>query len=341
MKLRKECKFTEKNKYLGKGEYSSNLNKTPLLYIQRHTEYKIGKPNIHNQKCSLIASFRYCLGEANTSTPMISKVTAQKNMASIMVFRSLSILKFLLKKLATNNSKEDVFCQNKGVVFGEQRNYLKSNNLQKLNATLGAVLILPFLIYSEVANAKDLGKRARSFEITEQGFVAMMEERLKKVDMKEAQKKMIEIGKKRVLAPEPVKGIARATKNREFYHDPTYILPEDAKLPCGKILYRAGTAVNPLDEMKLERRIFFVDGRDEEQLSWLLGNLREEQETSGAIQDRVILVAGSPVKLSERLKREIYYDQHGGILTKKWGIKAVPAIVKQDGNKLKINEIRI
>ncbi len=118
------------------------------------------------------------------------------------------------------------------------------------------------------------------------------------------------------------------------YHDPTYILPEDASLPCGKVLHPAGTIVNPLDVMKLERRIFFINGKDEEQVAWLLEHFKDEQ-------DRVILVAGSPVKLSERLGREIYFDQHNGFLTKKWGIKAVPAIVMQEKNRLKIMEIRI
>ncbi|MCP3848684.1 MAG: conjugal transfer protein TraW [Gammaproteobacteria bacterium] len=202
-------------------------------------------------------------------------------------------------------------------------------------------LILILVLFAIELQAKNLGKRGRSFEITEQGFVAMMEARLKQVDMKKEQKKMVEIGKKRVLSPAAVAGIVRASKNREFYHDPTYILPEDASLPCGKVLHPAGTMVNPLDVMKLERRIFFINGKDEEQVAWLLEHLKDEQEEIGSVQDRVILVAGSPVKLSERLGREIYFDQHDGFLTKKWGIKAVPAIVIQEKNRLKIMERRI
>ena len=60
------------------------------------------------------------------------------------------------------------------------------------------------------------------------------------------------------------------------------------------------------------------------------------------IEDRVILVGGSVFKLKEELGEthadKVYFDQ-GGELTIKFGIKASPAFVVQDGLALKIEEV--
>ena len=58
----------------------------------------------------------------------------------------------------------------------------------------------------------------------------------------------------------------------------------------------------------------------------------------------MILVAGSIFKLQELLGAEhagkVYFDQNGE-LTKKFGIKGSPAIVEQEGFKLKIEEVMV
>ena len=69
--------------------------------------------------------------------------------------------------------------------------------------------------------------------------------------------------------PIAVAGIKPATENREFWHDPTYTLKEDVVLPCGKVLHKAGKKVNLLDYMDLERKLFFIDGREAKQVEWL------------------------------------------------------------------------
>ena len=48
-------------------------------------------------------------------------------------------------------------------------------------------------------------------------------------------------------------------------------------------------------------------------------------------------VAGSPLKLKEELKQDVYFDQSGE-LSKRFGIKASPALLVQEGNQLKITE---
>lgn len=195
------------------------------------------------------------------------------------------------------------------------------------------------------AYAKDFGTQGHSFKIAEQGFLSMINERLQKVDMKKEQAKMTAIAKDRVEKPQAVEQVKPATSSREFYYDPTYTLDQDAVLPCGKILHKAGTRVNPFEYMSLNRRLFFIDAREPAQIKWLKPQLAsplpEQQEP---VQDRIILVGGSPLKLKEELGSEhldkVYFDQ-GGIIISKLGIIASPAIAMQDGLRVKINEVKL
>lgn len=210
-------------------------------------------------------------------------------------------------------------------------------------------LLLAFLLIvfgiAEITMANDLGKLGNTFRIEEEAFTLMMKRKLAEIDMEAAREKMQKIAIDRVENPVPVIGITVVTENRTFYFDPTYTLDEDAVLPCGKILHKAGTTVNPLEHMDLNRRLFFVDSREASQVEWLqeqLNNPLHEQKES--VEDRIILVGGSVFKLKEVLGQKhedkVYFDQSGE-LTTRFGIKHSPAIAAQEGLKIRIDEINL
>lgn len=206
-------------------------------------------------------------------------------------------------------------------------------------------LVLICTLLSTFAMAKDLGKVANTFEIVEEPFSQMMKRKLEQVDMEQERKKMESIARDRVENPIPVAGIIESQESRTFYFDPTYTLEKDAVLPCGKVLHKAGTRVNPLDHMDLNRRLFFVDSRKENQIEWLEKQLNNPiTNQKEIIEDRVILVGGSVFKLKEKLGEQhadkVYFDQSGE-LTTKFGIKAVPAIARQEEKKIRIDEINL
>ena len=167
----------------------------------------------------------------------------------------------------------------------------------------------------------DFGKVGTSFVVEEEGFVEMMLRKLKEVNWEAENKKMKNIAIRRVQNPIAVAGLKPATENREFWHDPTYTLKEDVVLPCGKILHRAGKAVNPLDYMDLERKLFFIDGREARQVEWLKQQLvPDSSNEENKLENRVILVGGSVFDLQEELGSEVYFDQ-AGELTTRFGIR--------------------
>jgi conjugal transfer pilus assembly protein TraW len=183
--------------------------------------------------------------------------------------------------------------------------------------------------------AKDFGKLGNIFEIKEEGFLSVIYRKLQNIDIEKHQKKIIKNIENRIKEPDPLKGIRKTSPPRSFTFDPTHIVLEDIKLPNGELLHRAGTRINPLDHMDFDRKLFFIDSRDETQVKWL-----KKELANTAIEKRIILVAGRPLDLSEELNLDIYFDQFGE-LTTKFGITQVPATISQkDGEKfLRIEEI--
>ena len=57
----------------------------------------------------------------------------------------------------------------------------------------------------------------------------------------------------------------------------------------------------------------------------------------GASRAKLILVKGAPLELMKSRQRRFYFDQ-GGTLVKRFGIRAVPASVEQQGRVLVITE---
>ena len=224
------------------------------------------------------------------------------------------------------------------------------------------LLVLILWSLSNPVFAKDFGKRGAIFEIKEEGFVAMMQRKLKGVNLAEHEQRMQDLARQRVEEPTPVFGVTRARETVSHSFDPSYVLGEDVFLPCGKLLYPAGTRVNPLDYMEWGGRMVFIDGRDSTQMAWAKDNyltteafdkngpklpqgLDDQNEGNTANRSissdtKIILTGGRPLELERELEHPIYFDQFGE-LTGRFNIGHVPAIVEQDGKYLKVTEINI
>lgn len=201
--------------------------------------------------------------------------------------------------------------------------------------SLGQLVII-LVLFCESSYAKDFGIKGHTHKIAEQPFLQMMDDRSEKVNTEELKEKMQSIAKERIENPKPVESVNPASEGRVFYYDPTYTAPDDVYLPCGKLLHKAGKTVNPLEFSQLDRRLFFIDARVPEQIKWLKARISNSEKTESVI-DKIILVAGSPLKLQKKMGQTIYFDQQGS-LSNKFGIKASPAMVEQQGLKLKIQE---
>jgi conjugal transfer pilus assembly protein TraW len=147
------------------------------------------------------------------------------------------------------------------------------------------------------------------------------------------QREGIERAKRSAENPRPVEGVTKTVKARTFYWDPTVTAPRTITDDQGNVVVQAGTRVNPLDYVALPNNMVFFDGRDSGQVTKALQLIEHYKGRA-----KPILVAGPVAELSRKWKRQFYFDQ-GGSLVRKLGIRQVPAVVSQDGKRLRIDEV--
>ncbi|GAM03533.1 type-F conjugative transfer system protein TraW [Novosphingobium sp. MBES04] len=199
-----------------------------------------------------------------------------------------------------------------------------------LPAALLAVLLCP----AEVL-ARDYGQRGTVFPVIERDLLEQIHSRLTQMERSGETARLNDELKRRTIArvnrPDPVAGIVRASEARRWQFDPTITLAADIRGAKGELIHAAGTRVNPLDSVGLRADLLFLDGDDPDQLIWAL-----KQDANS----KLILVKGAPLELMKARQRRFYFDQ-GGKLTERFGIRSVPARVRQQGRLLEISEIAL
>ena len=203
-----------------------------------------------------------------------------------------------------------------------------------------APLVLGLMLgAADGARAMDLGVIGPTYEISEPHLLQMIEQRLREKERSgelgrlEAQAR--ERGIATVKNPPPVTGLRPTDTVRTFYFDPSFILDRNLLGPQGELLFAAGTRKNPLEVVSLSRHLLFFDARDPRQVG-------RARQLIALYQGRVkpILVGGSYLDLMQSWHVPVYYDQQG-LLTRRLGITQVPALVSQEGLRLRIDELAV
>ena len=195
------------------------------------------------------------------------------------------------------------------------------------------VLWLPSAVF-----AIDLGSVGSTYEIWEPDLVEVIQFRLQQMaksgDLARKQGEYRDRVVRGIESPKTISGIKATQIPRSFHVHPAMVLAGDIRNAEGHILFAKGTQINPLDHVALTRKLVFFDGGDKQQVAFALRSMGESGK--GA---KPILVGGQPLKLMRSWKRPVYFDQ-GGTWVRRLGIQQVPAIVSQDGKRLRIDEVR-
>lgn len=191
----------------------------------------------------------------------------------------------------------------------------------------------PQLKKSQQYQIKDYGVLGQLFKIAEKSLLEEIKEKLELAEkdgrLGKLQEEFNNRVKSRVMRPVAVAGIGTTRENRQWTWNPTYYQKDDITDGRGSIVVRGGTSINPLDKLSWGEPLLFINGDDEDQIAWV------KQQ-----RGRIVLVKGAPLEVSQKLGRDIYFDQ-GGIYTRKFNIENVPAIVKQQDRLLLVREVRI
>ena len=204
---------------------------------------------------------------------------------------------------------------------------------------VSAPLVLGLMLGAAGARAMDLGVIGPTYEISEPHLLQMIEQRLREKERSGELGRLEAEARKRSIAtvknPPPVTGLRATDAVRTFYFDPSFTLDRNILGPQGELLFAAGTRKNPLEVVSLSRHLLFFDARDPRQVG-------RARQLIALYQGRVkpILVGGSYLNLMQSWHLPVYYDQQG-LLTRRLGITQVPALVSQDGLRLRIDELAV
>ena len=199
------------------------------------------------------------------------------------------------------------------------------------------LLVAALLIVGGKAGAVDLGTIGPTSMMAEPHLLAFIEQRLREKERSGELQRLAEAARARgidtVRQPPPVEGLRTTERPRTFYVDPSFTLDRNITDPLGRLMFAAGTRKNPLEVVSLSRHLLFFDARDPRQV-------KHARELNGRYAGRIkpILTGGSYLDLMKAWRVPVYYDQ-SGTLTRRFGIRQVPALVSQEGLRLRIDEL--
>jgi len=182
--------------------------------------------------------------------------------------------------------------------------------------------------------ATDLGQLGTTYPIAEDNLITVIQDSIQsQASSGELAQKQQHWRQKMISSANRPSGntLAQAVEYRSFSIDPTYTLPEDLHDHLGRVVYPKGTRFNPLDIKPLTETLCFIDATKPLQVQWIKRHCNE-----GA-QFKRIVVNGAVAKTRKALKTRVYFDQHQ-VLAQFFHLQAVPAVVRQSGGLLHVEE---
>ena len=193
------------------------------------------------------------------------------------------------------------------------------------------------LAFAHASGAENLGVIGPVYEIAEPSLLEVILAQLKRAQDSGELARLERDARRNVTRaikqPAPVTSVTKTTRARTFYFDPSIRVPYPITDADGRVIVSPGTWVNPLDTVTLSKRLLFFDGRDPGQVT----RARTLIAQHGA-RVKPILTGGSYLDLMQALAIPVFYDQDGA-LVEKLQIRQVPALVTQDGKRLRIDEL--
>lgn len=187
------------------------------------------------------------------------------------------------------------------------------------------------------AQARNLGALGPTYPIQERNLIEVMQEKMAEKqangEINAIHEHMAEQAVNYVKRP-PGMSLPRAVERRVSSFSPLYVLDRDIRDADGKLLFAKGTTVNPLKIKPLTKVLCFIDGDDEQQVEWMMSACTDNPA------NKLILVNGNYQALMEKLNTRLYFDQQGWLVNK-FHIQALPAVVKQQGQDLYVEEVPV
>ncbi len=200
-----------------------------------------------------------------------------------------------------------------------------------------ALVALAALALATLGQAQTLAPIGPVYPIAEANALDMVMNRLQRMErsgeLQRLQEQAVRRSLNSITRMRPLNGLTAVTHRAQRWIDPTVTYGQSITTDDGRIVVPAGTRVNPLEIMTLTRSLVFFDGRDPHQREAVR---RLVSARPGQIKP--ILVAGSWLDLTRSWKTQVFFDQQG-TLSRRFGVRAVPSVIRQQGRFLLLEEI--
>jgi len=207
---------------------------------------------------------------------------------------------------------------------------------ERVHCVAMALLVFLLAVLSGTVQAETLGAIGPLYRVAEQSALEMITQTLaakqKTGELAQLQKDAIKRSMNSVRHPAPVQGLGVVTQRSRRLLDPTVAYTQAVTTDEGRIVVPAGARINPLDLMAFTKTLVFFDGRDKTQVSAVHAMVQRDARV------KPILVAGSWLDIGKAWKRQVFFDQKG-TLSQRFGIEAVPSVIRQQGKNLLLEEI--
>lgn len=200
-----------------------------------------------------------------------------------------------------------------------------------------ALISIAILAACIPVRAEELGAIGPVYPIHEESALDTILRRLKEKErtgeLKRIQQEAVRRSINSAKNPKPVEGLTAVAERSQRLIDPTVSYTKAITTDEGQIVVPAGAKINPLLVTRLSKRLVFFDGRDRAQAEAVRRVVAKD-----GVRVKPILVAGSWYDTTKAWKTQVYYDQ-AGTLSRRFGIKAVPTVISQQGEMLLLEEV--
>ncbi len=193
-----------------------------------------------------------------------------------------------------------------------------------------------FALSFSSAIGESYGVVGKTYPIAEENALTMIMNKLKgkekSGELARLQKEAVRRSLNSVKNMPAVDGLTIVKERSKRLIDPTVYYPNEVRTDEGQVVVPAGARINPLEIMRMTKTLVFFDGRDVEQNEAVRRMVQKDKNV------KPILIAGSWLDLTKSWKTQVFFDQKG-TLSKRFGLRAVPAVIKQEGKMLLLEEV--
>lgn len=183
----------------------------------------------------------------------------------------------------------------------------------------------------------DLGRQGATWPVAEPDMVEEMKRRIMAIDWEKKKEAAIN----RFWTNQHYQDLPEAKQTVSWTFDPTLVLNKDVTLPDGRVLIKAGTAINPLARIPLTKRYIIFDARKKWQVE--LAKRLYDKSLSEGRGAMLIMTDFDTAKgwdgfesLSKHLGARIMLLDE--VVKSRFHLRAVPSVAESEGTRMKISE---